>query len=152
MSIEARRAAAKRYKVKNREKIRQAGRDYYKRKRAQCTASSKSWVKRNPDKRRNRHLIRLYGITLDKYNEILKSQNDCCAVCLRHYSEFTRNLCVDHDHKTLEIFGVLCNHCNHRVIGRNRDSEKFARVSEYLRKGTGLFVPEKKKKSKRKKS
>ncbi|RUP39318.1 MAG: endonuclease VII [Acinetobacter sp.] len=92
-----------------------------------------------------------YGITEEKYEELLKSQKGCCAVCKRHYKNFKVRLAVDHDHKTREIFGLLCTYCNHRFIGRDRDPNRYLAAAEYLSKGTGLFVPEKKsKKSKRK--
>jgi hypothetical protein len=95
---------------------------------------------------------RIYGLTKEQYSELFNNQNGCCLVCLKHQREFVRRLHVDHDHKTGEVFGLLCNFCNHRFIGRNRNPEHYERAAEYLRKGTGWFVPEKKKKTRRKKS
>lgn len=96
-------------------------------------------------------LKRLYGITLEQYDELLHRQHHCCAVCNRHESEFKTRLAVDHDHKTGEIFGLLCMYCNHRVIGKERRPGLFKNASEYLRRGTGWFVPEKVSRTKRKK-
>lgn len=95
-------------------------------------------------KSREGHLRRTYGLTLADYNKIRKAQGDCCAVCKRHHSVFKVNLAVDHDHKTNEIFGLLCAYCNRRVIGRERRWEIFENASIYLKKGLGLFVPSKK--------
>lgn len=86
-------------------------------------------------------LMRYYGLTPEQYAEMLEKQNGCCAICLKPAVHFKNRLAVDHDHKTGEIFGLLCMHCNHRKIGRERNPEVFLRCAEYLTKGTGLFVP-----------
>ena len=101
-------------------------------------------------KRRNSYLLRRFGITLKQYDEILRKQGGGCAVCDAPPKP-ERAHAVDHDHKTGEIFGILCYRCNHRLIGRIRDGNLFTAAGLYLRKGTGLFVPAKKKKCKRKK-
>lgn len=94
-------------------------------------------------RRREYHLMRLYGITQDQYDDLLKRQEHKCAVCQKHESEFKTRLHVDHDHKTGEIRGLLCNHCNHRVVGRHTDRSLIYRVYEYLGSHTGWFVPPK---------
>lgn len=99
-------------------------------------------------KAREYHLRRTYGISLEQYNSLLKKQKYRCAVCKRHESEFKTKLAVDHDHKTGEIFGLLCTHCNRYVIGRIRDPALFKNAARYLSKGTGWFVPPKKRKKK----
>lgn len=90
------------------------------------------------------HLRRKYGITEEQYDELLRTQKNCCAVCEQHESSFTRRLAVDHNHRTGEVRGLLCNYCNHRLVGRHTDPELLLTISEYLRKGTGWFVPKKK--------
>lgn len=104
------------------------------------------------ERARDGHLRRTYGITLDQYNDLLRKQRGRCKVCQRHHTEFPRNLAVDHDHKTGELRGLLCTHCNQRVIGRHRDHLLLLRAARYL-KGpfTGWFVPKKKPKRKKKK-
>lgn len=100
---------------------------------------------------REYRLLKTYGITLDQYAELLHKQMNCCAVCLKEASSFSTNLCVDHDHKTGEIRGLLCNYCNRRLIGRHRDPDLLLRMSRYVNQGTGWFVPLKKKKRKKRK-
>ncbi len=99
-------------------------------------------------KARASHLKRAYGITTEQYDALLAKQNGCCAICGKHHTEFKKALSVDHDHKTGEIFGLLCTFDNHRFVGRVRDPNRYHRAAEYLTKGTGWFVPEKKKKRK----
>lgn len=103
------------------------------------------------DRKRASHLRNKYGLSLEQYSELLTRQNECCAVCERHHSEFTTRLAVDHNHITGEIRGLLCNYCNRRIVGRHRDSGILRRVADYLDKGTGWFVPKKRRPVKRKK-
>lgn len=99
--------------------------------------------------RRAYSLMRKYGITIEQYDELLEKQNHCCAVCEKYETEFKTRLAVDHNHKTGEIRGLLCNHCNHRVVGRWTDGTLLRRAADYLGQGTGLFVPEKKRTTKK---
>jgi hypothetical protein len=100
---------------------------------------------------RKRYLKYKYGLSLEQYDEILVKQNGVCAVCWKTPEEQVRNFAVDHDHVTGEIRGVICDYCNRRVIGRHRSPDLFLRASEYLRQGTGLFVPTQKIKQRRRK-
>lgn len=92
-----------------------------------------------------------YGISQEQYEELLAKQEGCCAICGKTPEEEGRNLAVDHDHSTGEIFGILCSVCNKILVGRIRAPTAFQRAAEYLKSGTGLFVPPKKKRKKRKK-
>lgn len=104
------------------------------------------------EKARDYALRRIYGISIEQYNTLLRKQRHRCKVCKRHESEFRIKLSVDHDHKTGEIRGLLCTYCNRYVIGRHRDPTLLASAARYL-KGphTGWTVPPKKFKRKKKK-
>lgn len=106
-------------------------------------------TKHDPEKARAYSLKRLYGITPEQYMELLAKQEHRCAVCQKHEDEFTRKLAVDHDHKTNRIRGLLCNYCNHRLVGRHTDGDLIQRVADYLRQGTDWYAPEKKRRVKR---
>ncbi len=56
-----------------------------------------------------------YGITLEEYNKLLASQENCCIICGRHSSEFKKELALDHDHETGKIRGFLCFPCNAKL-------------------------------------
>lgn len=113
-------------------------------------ASHKFVASTPSSKARERRLLKVYGISLAQYDELLSKQGNLCAVCLREASSFTTNLCVDHDHKTGEIRGLLCNYCNRRLIGRHRDPELLIRMSRYVGQGSGWFVPSVKRKKRKK--
>jgi hypothetical protein len=73
---------------------------------------------------RNKQYKKRYGITIDDYNELLKNQNNCCAICKTHISKLSKNLAVDHCHETKIIRGLLCFNCN-SGIGRFKDKIEF---------------------------
>src|ERR1035437_595706 len=65
----------------------------------------------NKDEHRNTQLKSDYKITLDEYNEILIKQEYKCAIC-GNIKNGNRRMCVDHNHSTGEIRGLLCSRCN----------------------------------------
>lgn len=75
--------------------------------------------------RQNRHLIRNFNITIEKYEQILESQNGNCAICGTN-PDYKRRLSVDHDHATGRIRGILCENCN-RALGQFKDSAGILR-------------------------
>ena len=78
---------------------------------------SKLWKTLNPEKRKDTHLKSKFGITLEQYNQMLKTQNNLCAICrqpetARHIKGKLRDLAVDHDHNTKIVRKLLCFSCN----------------------------------------
>lgn len=101
------------------------------------THSSKHW-KRYPGRYKDYLLQRNFGITLEDYNTLLEAQGGACAVCGKlngsdiHSGERTKQLSVDHDHKTGAIRGLLCNDCN-RAIGQLQENPEILRkAADYL--------------------
>lgn len=116
--------------------------------RRRTSAANKEWRARNG---REYHLKKTYGIDLDQYNQLLEQQEHRCAICLKHEDECKKRLAVDHNHKTGEIRGLLCNHCNHRVVGRHTDGDVLRKIADYVEQGTGWIVPPRQRKTRRKK-
>ena len=71
---------------------------------------------------RERILKHRHGITIEDYNQLLLKQNGKCAICgsITPNRKNRQNFCVDHDHKTGKIRGLLCEKCN-RGIGMLQD-------------------------------
>lgn len=89
-----------------------------------------------------------YGITEEQYDEL---DTGSCYICQRSWGGSVRP-CVDHNHKTGEIRGIICLYCNRYVVGRHTDPDVLYRTSEYLRNSrTGWIVPKRVKKRKKKK-
>lgn len=58
--------------------------------------------------RRAQNLRSRYGITPEKYAEMLKEQGNVCALC---ENKMQRPV-VDHCHVTGKVRGILCHSCN----------------------------------------
>lgn len=70
---------------------------------------------------RDCYLRSVYKITLFEYNALLKEQNYSCAICGITQDKLLQNLCVDHDHLTQNVRGLLCPECN-QGIGKLKDN------------------------------
>jgi len=99
---------------------------------------TQTWKKNNPEKvaliERRRNLKRLYGLSLQDYEQLLKEQNFKCALCDKTHEQekvVGKNLAVDHCHKTGQVRGLLCNDCNRNLI-RHRPLEVFRKAVIYL--------------------
>lgn len=60
--------------------------------------------------------------TIEQYQEMLESQNNGCAICGVPHNKNRTALCLDHDHVTGKIRGILCHMCN-TALGRFSDSK-----------------------------
>lgn len=66
---------------------------------------------------RDRQRAVWYGITRAQYDEFRRRQNDACGLCKISLNKFNDyNVCIDHDHSTGTIRGILCRGCN-RMLG-----------------------------------
>lgn len=77
------------------------------------------------EQRREDHLQRAYGLSMSDYEDLLNNQNNSCAVCLSSFSgHSSKHMCVDHNHSTGEVRGLLCHSCN-TGIGKFKDSPEI---------------------------
>ena len=91
----------------NPERSRAASRASYARKRAD-PARWKKHLEKN-----RRLLLRQYGLTPEQYEALYNAQRGLCAICGKPpYPGRGGMLCVDHDHVTGEIRGLLHRRCN----------------------------------------
>ena len=74
----------------------------------------------------------LYGLTEDDYNRIYDEQKGCCVLCGKHQSELKLTLCIDHDHETGRIRGLLCSNCNMALGLLKDDVEIMQKAIEYI--------------------
>lgn len=78
------------------------------------------------------NLKKNYDISLEDYDEMLASQHNGCAICGRTPEENARRLCVDHDHETGQLRGLLCAQCNSALGMIGDDIELARRLVAYL--------------------
>lgn len=81
-----------------------------------------------------------YGISIEQYDELLKSQGGVCAICglpettIDTRYNTLRSLAVDHCHATGIVRGLLCNSCNPMLGNSKDDIEILTKAINYLRK------------------
>lgn len=69
------------------------------------------------------------------YNELSVQQEQKCAICLRNQEDLKYKLCVDHNHETNLIRGLLCMNCN-AALGHFSDNIGNIKISlRYLMNG-----------------
>jgi len=100
--------------------------------------SGRGTYQRHPEIQRRHWLKKKYGITIEQFDEILKSQNGVCAICkngndhLTKWGTKTKRMTVDHNHKTGKVRGLLCHKCN-AALGRFKEkTENFRAAILYL--------------------
>ena len=69
------------------------------------------------DVRREQWLQWRYGCSTEQRNQMLQTQNNCCAICKRKFNENVHALRphMDHNHLTKKIRAMLCTNCNTTV-------------------------------------
>jgi len=92
---------------------------------------------RYPKYQREWHLQKTYKITNEKYQELLKEQNNKCAICGTCSPGGNRvNFSIDHCHKTGTLRGLLCIACN-SLLGNAKDNQDvLEKAISYLDKHT----------------
>lgn len=119
----------RKYYQDNKERISKCERKYHKRNKDKVREYHQEYYKDNRvkflDRSRKRRLDK-YGITLTEYDELLEEQGDHCIFCGKTPAENGSRLCVDHDHETGEVRGLLCGNCN-RALGLFQDSSEICR-------------------------
>jgi hypothetical protein len=88
--------------------------------------------KRQGDLRRDSQYRLLYGITLEDYNALYYNQDGKCKICKKHQVEFKKRLAVDHNHKTGEVRGLLCQKCNQAIGLFNDDADLLRQAALYV--------------------
>lgn len=97
----------------------------------------KKWDAANPDKRkriqRRVDLRILYGLSLEGYDQMLREQRGCCAIC----DQVMKRPYVDHCHRTGRIRALLCASCNTGIGGLKDSPQICYRAAAYLEKFSG---------------
>lgn len=113
--------------------------------------SCKTWRDKNRDKKNKDHreyyhnnkekvtkvietsrLKRQYGMTFEKYDEMLSAQNNVCAICGNNETE-NKKFAIDHDHVTNKIRGLLCHKCNRGLGSFKDDIQILQNAVNYLK-------------------
>lgn len=85
--------------------------------------------------------IRQHGLTLESYLALYEHQDGKCAICSRpglHRGHAVGNenknavMCIDHDHATNKVRGLICHPCNVTLGLMNDDPKRLRAAADYL--------------------
>lgn len=110
---------------------KEGGWEHYRKNKQKYVDSNRRRYHENPDKEKARARQKNYGLSQEQYEQMLKDQDRCCVICAVSFEE--RTPCVDHDHETEEVRGLLCSPCN-RLLGVF-EGPTGTKMAEYLEKG-----------------
>lgn len=120
----------------NKEKLQAYTNQYYQDNKERLCQMQKQRNQNNSEARsqvaRRARLRYNYDISLEEYNDLFSKQEGKCAICGTHQSELNKSLCVDHDHETGEVRGLLCRTCNAGLGMFKEQRELFLKALEYL--------------------
>lgn len=93
---------------------------------------------KNREKYAREYLLRKrYGLTIEQFDLLVEEQMGVCPVCLGYLGD---DPCIDHDHETGKVRGVLCRKCN-LMLGLAGDSlDVFYGAISYLEKNGKSFI------------
>ena len=102
--------------------------------------SLKAWRANNQEKSaaisKRAHLKRTYNLSIEAHMAMLQMQFYKCASCERKFDSESKMMavCVDHDHETNEVRGLLCHYCNLIIRYANEDVKHLEGAIAYLKR------------------
>ena len=107
-----------------------------------CKAQKAYVATKDPEKhkqdRRASHYRNYHGISLGEYDKLNAFRDKGCWICGRPGK--LRGLSVDHNHKTGQIRGVLCNQCNRGLRWFSDDPARLREAATYLETSDQLMA------------
>lgn len=105
------------------------------------TRKINSWKAKNTNKvlsYRRKTLLNKYSLSEDDQAELLRKQQHKCKICdISFNSLHSKNMCIDHDHVTNKVRGILCSNCN-LLLGYSKDNiSTLEKAISYLKDTNG---------------
>jgi hypothetical protein len=128
-------AKKKRYRENNPEKFAATGKRYRDRRGPELLERQAEWRSAQPQRVKDLWSLRTscvkYGITIERFFEMLDEQGGLCAICLRPCKSGHR-LAIDHDHTTGQARGLLCFNCNTAIGKMDEDPGVMRSAADYI--------------------
>lgn len=103
--------------------------------KAKQKASSQKWCVANRERTKAGYYRREYGLSPIEYNEMYSVQDGKCLSCgtpIQSRVPSKDRACVDHDHATGKVRGLLCLRCNAALGFLDDSPEKVAALLAYI--------------------
>lgn len=75
-----------------------------------------------------------YNLTLKQFNELLDGAFYRCEICDSFLAFQDSKICVDHNHATKKVRGILCNNCNAGLGFFNDNPDRLGAAAKYLKR------------------
>jgi len=97
------------------------------------------WNKENPEKSAINSISRVYNVDKLSAKNLYQKSITACDSCLVTWDlqQHKIRFCIDHNHSTGEVRGVLCNSCNSALGLLEEDDSKILALLAYNRKHNG---------------
>jgi hypothetical protein len=93
----------------------------------------RNWRTSNPEKCLGYKLKHAFGISLETYYGLVAKQGNRCGICRTDKPGGRyRYWCVDHDHQTAAVRGLLCGRCNSGIAALGDSIEGIKRALAYF--------------------
>lgn len=127
----------RKWRAKNREYLKLKYRRLYHANREENLAYLREWRKKHPGSHRRRHYRSAYNISVAELTALRNQQDERCAICKTKETELKTKikvLCVDHDHATGRVRGLLCQDCNHGLGNFKDNRALLLSAARYVKK------------------
>lgn len=116
--------------------IKQYNAEYRKLNKEHIRDKKKTYYTTKPHIQKSIYLRLKYNLTIEQYESMLIAQDYKCAACSSTSVEHNRykSLCVDHDHATGKVRGLLCHPCNTAIGAAKENVDRLETCAAYLRK------------------
>lgn len=99
----------------------------YQKNKAHRVNYAREYRAKYPERTRATNLKQKYGITQKDYDEMIVQQDNKCAICQRDMTEYGKIFCVDHNHTTGKVRGLLCDPCNYGLGFYEKHKDKYVK-------------------------
>jgi len=89
--------------------------------------------------RKANHDLKAYGLTFERYKQMLEAQEGRCAICRTNDPKGRgkiRRFAVDHCHRTGDVRALLCHRCNGALGMVSDDADILQRMIDYIKEHT----------------
>jgi hypothetical protein len=100
------------------------------------------YILRNPGKKglssKISRLKNKFNLTIEEYNQLIQLQNNKCKICSAilnidiNRDNWNEKACIDHNHQTGKIRGILCSNCNHGIGFFKDNIDLLIKAQKYL--------------------
>ena len=118
-------------RTSNPDEQRKKDRETYQKTKVHRINYAREYRKKYPERTRETNLKYKYGITSEIFYKKLEEQENKCAICGKDMEDYGKIFCVDHNHETNHVRGLVCDPCNYGLGFYEKHKDKY---EEYLKR------------------